>query len=95
MLHPLGDRVLVRPDPAEEKKGLLYLAPSADPPTRGTVVAVGPGRYDDAGRCVPMSVEAGERVFYGRFSGIELDDGGEKLIVLRDGDLIAVIGNDG
>ena len=64
---PLLDRVLIRPDPVEEKMGSILMPDHLQSrPRRGTVLAVGPGRYDAEGALVPMGLKGGERVVFAR-----------------------------
>lgn len=90
-LVPLGDRVLVKPDDAPEKQGMIFV-PSAGQikPTRGTVIAVGAGRYEN-GQLVAVGVEEGERIIYSKFAGAEIESNGEKLLCLRESDIMFVI----
>ncbi|MCB1316290.1 MAG: co-chaperone GroES [Leptospiraceae bacterium] len=91
-IKPLGDRVLVKPlEDTEEKIGSLYVPDSAkEKPQEGTVKAVGPGRTED-GKVVAPSVKVGDRVLYGKYSGTEIKQGGEDLLIVRESDILAVI----
>ena len=73
-LKPLADRVLVKPDEAEQKTASgLYIASNAqEKPQRGTIVAVGAGKVNDKGERVPMDVKVGDVVIYGKFGGNEV-----------------------
>ncbi len=92
-LKPLGDRVLVKPDAAEEKTASgLYIASNAqEKPQRGTVVAVGTGKLNDAGERLPMDVKVGDVVIYGKFGGNEVKVDGEDYLLLRADDIYAVV----
>lgn len=92
-LRPLGDRVLVKPDKAEEKTaGGLYISSGAqEKPQRGTVVAVGAGKLDDDGDRIPMDVKVGDVVIYGKYGGNEVKVDGEDYLLLRADDIYAVI----
>lgn len=92
-LKPLGDRVLVKPDAAEEKTASgLYIASNAqEKPQRGTVVAVGTGKLTDAGERLPMDVKVGDVVIYGKFGGNEVKVDGEDYLLLRADDIYAVV----
>ena len=92
-LKPLGDRVLVKPDAAEQKTASgLYLASNAqEKPQRGEVVAVGAGKLNDAGERMPMDVKPGDHVIYGKFGGNEVKVDGEDYLLLRADDIYAVI----
>ncbi|MBR3326055.1 MAG: co-chaperone GroES [Atopobiaceae bacterium] len=92
-LKPLGDRVLVKPAPKEEKTATgLYISSGAqEKPQRGEVIAVGAGKVDDKGERIPMDVKVGDQVFYGKFGGNEVKVDGEDLLLLRADDIYAVI----
>ncbi len=92
-LKPLGDRVLVKPAPKEEKTATgLYISSGAqEKPQRGEVIAVGAGKMDDNGNRIPMDVKVGDQVFYGKFGGNEVKVDGEDLLLLRADDIYAVI----
>ena len=92
-IKPLADRVVVKAlEEAEQMRGTLYIPDTAkEKPQEGEVVAVGPGKLSDEGARIPMDVSAGDRVLYGKYSGTEVTvDGGEYLI-LREGDILAVV----
>ena len=88
-VKPLSDRVLVLPNPAEEKTvGGLYIPDTAkEKPLSGKVVAVGPGTKD-----VTMEVKEGDTVLYGKYAGQELVVDGVEYLMMRQSDLLAVIG---
>lgn len=93
-LKPLSDRVIVRPLEAEEKTaGGLYIPDSAkEKPQQGEVVAVGPGKVADDGKNIAMEVKVGDKVLYGKYSGTEVTAAGEDYLIMREGDIFAVIG---
>ena len=93
-IRPLQDRVIVRRVKEEEKtRGGLYIPDTAkEKPQQGEIVAVGPGKYDENGKRVPMDVKAGDKVLYGKYSGTEVTVEGEQLLILRESDVLAVIG---
>ena len=86
-IKPLSDRVLVLPNPAEEKTaGGLFIPDTAkEKPLVGKVVAVGPGTAD-----VKMEVKEGDTVLYGKFAGTELNIDGEDYLIMRQNDILAV-----
>jgi chaperonin GroES len=90
---PLADRVVVKPlEEAESMRGGLYIPDTAkEKPQQGEVTAVGPGRVED-GKRVPMEVKVGDRVLYGKYSGTEVTIDGEQRLILRESDVLAVIG---
>lgn len=88
MVKPLSDRVLILPNPAEEKTaGGLYIPDTAkEKPLAGKVVAVGPGTKD-----VTMEVKVGDEVLYGKYSGQELTIDGVEYLMMRQADILAII----
>ena len=93
-VKPLADRVVVRAlEETEQMRGGLYIPDTAkEKPQQGEVIAVGPGKFDDKGNRVPMDVKAGDRVLYGKYSGTEVAVGDGHLIILRESDVLAVLG---
>lgn len=91
-IHPLEDRVVIRPaDEAAQMRGGLYIPDTAkEKPQQGEVMAVGPGRTED-GKRVPMEVKTGDKVLYGKYSGTEVTIDGEQLLILRESDILAVV----
>ena len=92
-LKPLGDRVLVKPAPKEEKtsSGLYISSGAQEKPQRGKVIAVGEGKRDQDGNRIPVDVKAGDEVFYGKFGGNEVTVDGEDFLLLRADDIYAII----
>ena len=92
-LKPLGDRVLVKPAPKEERTATgLYISSGAqEKPQRGTVVAVGAGKMNEAGERIAMDVAVGDEVYYGKFGGNEVKVDGEDYLLLRADDIYAII----
>lgn len=91
-IKPLGDRVVVRPEEAEEKtqSGLIIPDTAKEKPQRGTVVSVGPGRVED-GKKIEMSVGQGDKVLYGKYAGTEITLDGEDLLIMRESDILGII----
>lgn len=91
-LKPLGDRVIVKQDEAEETTaGGLILAPDAkEKPQTGVVLKVGEGKLDKDGNLVPVPVKEGDRVLYGKYGGTEVKVNGEEVMILRSEDIYAV-----
>jgi len=86
-IKPLGDRVLVLPAPAEEKIGGIIIPDTAkEKPLRGIVKAVGKGTKDEE-----MILKEGDEVLYGKYSGTELEFDGEKYLMMRQSDVLAVL----
>ena len=92
-LRPLQDRVIVKQQEAEEKtKSGIYLPDAAkEKPTTGKVIAVGPGKLDDNGKPMELAVRAGDTVYYGKWSGTEVEVDGTKYVILRETDLLGVL----
>lgn len=92
-MKPLDDRVVVEQHKAEEKTsgGIVLPEQAKEKPTRGTVVAVGPGKMLDSGNRGVMCVKVGDDVFYGKYAGNEVDIDGKKYTVVRETDLLAVV----
>ena len=91
-LKPLGDRVIIKQDEAEETTASgLYLATEAkEKPQTGTVLAVGEGKLDKDGKLIPVPVTEGDKVLYGKYGGTEITVDGEDVMILRADDLYAV-----
>ncbi len=85
-IQPLADRVLIQPAAAEEKTigGIIIPDSAKEKPLRGKVLAVGTGTKDEA-----MVLKAGDEVLYGKYSGTELEFDGEKLLIMRQSDVLA------
>ena len=92
-LKPLGDRVLVKPAPKEEKtsSGLYISSGAQEKPQKGEVVAVGAVKLNDKGERLPIDVKVGDQVFYGKFGGTEVKVEGEDYLLLRADDIYAVV----
>jgi chaperonin GroES len=92
-LKPLADRVIVRQSDAEEKtaSGILLPDSAKEKPTKGKVVSVGPGKFDEHGKRMELGVRAGETVYYGKYSGTEVEVDGEKFVILRESDVLGVL----
>jgi chaperonin GroES len=91
--RPLHDRVVIRRVEEEQKtKGGLIIPDTAkEKPMQGEVLAVGPGARDDKGDLVPMGVEVGDRVLFGKWSGTEVKLDGEELLIMKESDLMGVL----
>ncbi|MFD1882549.1 co-chaperone GroES [Paracoccus pacificus] len=91
---PLHDRVVVRRVQSDEKtKGGLIIPDSAkEKPAEGEVVAVGEGARKDSGELIAPSVKAGDRVLFGKWSGTEVTLDGEELLIMKEGDIMGIIG---
>ena len=87
-IKPLSDRVLIQPNPAEEKTaaGLIIPDTAKEKPLAGKVVAVGPGTSE-----VKMEVKVGDQVLYGKYAGTEVTFEGETYLIMRQSDIFAII----
>ena len=88
-IKPLADRVLVVPAPAEERTigGIIIPDTAKEKPLKGEVVAVGNGTKDE-----DMVVKVGDTVLYGKYAGTELELDGNKYLIMRQSDILAVLG---
>jgi chaperonin GroES len=92
-LTPLADRVIVKPiDEPETKKGGIIIPDTAkEKPQQGEIIAVGPGRRNDAGERITPDVKKGDRVLFGKYAATEYTIGNEKLYVMKEDDIIAIV----
>jgi chaperonin GroES len=93
--RPLHDRVVVRRIEAEEKTsgGIIIPDTAKEKPLEGEIVAVGAGARDDSGTLVELSVKAGDRILFGKWSGTEVKIDGEDLLIMKESDILGVIDN--
>ena len=94
-ITPLGTRVLVkRIEPAEQKsEGGIFLPDTAkEKPQEGEVIAVGNGKILDNGTKVPLDVKAGDKILFGKYSGTDIKIDNEEYLILREDEVLAVIG---
>ena len=91
--RPLGDRVLVKRVEEEQKtKGGIIIPDTAkEKPQQGEVIAVGPGGRDDSGKVVSLDVKKGDRILFGKWSGTEVTINGDKLLIMKESDVLGVI----
>jgi chaperonin GroES len=92
-LRPLGDRVVVRPTPAEEttKSGIVIPDTAKEKPQEGTILAVGPGRVLDDGKHEQIDLKRGDKVLYAKYAGTEFKLDGEDLLIIGHKDILAVV----
>lgn len=92
-LQPLADRVVVQRDEAEERtEGGLFLPDKArEKVNRGRVIAVGPGKLDDTGQRIPLSVKVGDHILMNKYGGEELKVEDSEYVLVREDDILAVI----
>jgi chaperonin GroES len=93
-IKPLEDRIVVKPLDAEQTtaSGLVIPDTAKEKPQEGEVIAVGPGARDESGKLVPLDVKAGDRILFGKWSGTEVKLNGEDLLIMKESDIMGVIG---
>ena len=92
--RPLHDRVLVRRVEAEEKSagGIIIPDSAKEKPAEGEIVSVGSGTKAEDGKITPLDVKAGDKVLFGKWSGTEVKLDGEDLIIMKESDILGIIG---
>jgi chaperonin GroES len=92
-LRPLGDRVVIEPTPREEmtKSGIVLPDTAKEKPQEGTILAVGPGAFDNDGKRVPIDVKTGDKVLYAKYAGTEFKIEGEELLIVSQKDILAIV----
>lgn len=93
-IQPLGDRVVIKAVPQEEKTKSGIIMPDTatkEKPQEGEVLAVGPGRLEKGER-IPLDVKVGDRVIYSKYAGTEVKYEGEEYLILRESDILAILG---
>src|SRR3974377_775457 len=91
--RPLHDRVVVKRIDAEEKSagGIIIPDTAKEKPSQGEVIAVGPGGRDEAGKLVPLDVQGGNRVLFGKWSGTEVKIDGVEYLIMKESDIMGVL----
>ena len=91
---PLHDRVVVRRVDSEEKSagGIIIPDTAKEKPSEGVIEAVGPGARDETGKIVPLDVKIGDRILFGKWSGTEVKLDGKDLLIMKETDIMGVIG---
>jgi len=91
--RPLHDRVVVKRIEAEEKSsgGIIIPDTAKEKPQQGEVIAVGPGGRDEAGKLIPMDVQVGDRVLFGKWSGTEVKIDGDEFLIMKESDIMGVL----
>ncbi len=94
-LKPLGSRIVIEPLESEDvTAGGIFLPETAkEKPQKGTVLAIGPGDRDEAGKRIALDVKVGDVVLFAKYSGTEVKVDGKKLIILRESDVLAIVLN--
>jgi len=92
-IRPLDDRLVVKQAEAETKtaSGIFLPEGAKEKPTRGKVIAAGPGKMLDSGKRAPIAVSVGDEVYYGKYAGTEVKVNDEKFVILRESDLLGVV----
>lgn len=92
-IQPLGDRVVIKALPLEEKtkSGIIMPDTAKEKPQEGEVIAVGPGRTEKGER-IALDVKVGDRVIYSKYAGTEVKYDGEEYLILRESDILAILG---
>jgi len=92
-IKPLSDRVVIKAQEAEEKtaSGIILPDTAKEKPQIGEIVATGPGKVNESGNLVKMSVKKGDKVLYGKYSGTEISHNGDDLLIMRESDILAVV----
>ena|SRR5690349_5395121 len=91
--RPLHDRVVIRriKEDTKTKGGILIPDNAREKPVQGVVIAIGPGRRDEAGNLIPIDVRAGETILFGKWSGTEVKIDDEDLLIIPESDIMGVI----
>ena len=92
-LRPLGDRVVIQPTPREEmtKSGIVLPDTAKEKPQEGSVLAVGPGAFDNDGKRIAIDVKKGDKVLYAKYAGTEFKVEGEDLLIVSSKDILAIV----
>ncbi|MCJ7513768.1 MAG: co-chaperone GroES [Anaerolineales bacterium] len=93
MLKPLGDRLVVKPLEGEDvtPSGIVLPETAKEKPQKGEVLAVGPGARDEDGKRITMDVAIGDKVLFAKYAGTEFKLEGEKVLILRENDILAIL----
>jgi len=91
--RPLHDRVVVKRIEAEEKTtgGIIIPDTAKEKPSQGEITAVGPGGRDEAGKLIPIDLQVGDRVLFGKWSGTEVKLDGQELLIMKESDIMGVL----
>jgi len=92
--RPLHDRVVVKRLEGEEKTkgGIIIPDTVKEKPQEGKIIAVGPGGRDETGKLIPLDVKAGDSILFGKWSGTEVKIDGEDLLIMKESDVLGVVG---
>ena len=91
--RPLHDRIVVKRIEAEEKTagGIIIPDTAKEKPSQGEVIAVGPGGRDEAGKLIPIDIQVGDRVLFGKWSGTEVKIDGAEYLIMPESDIMGVL----
>jgi chaperonin GroES len=91
--RPLADRVVIRrvDEETKTKGGIIIPDTAKEKPQEGEVVAVGPGDWDDDGKRIPVSVQVGDRILFGKWSGSEVKIDGDELLIMKESDILGIL----
>ncbi|KYK50354.1 co-chaperone GroES [Bradyrhizobium liaoningense] len=91
--RPLHDRVVVKRIDADEKTvgGIIIPDTAKEKPSQGEVIAIGPGGRDETGKLIPIDIEVGDRVLFGKWSGTEVKIDSEELLIMKESDIMGVL----
>jgi chaperonin GroES len=92
-VKPMEDRVILKPMEAEQKTagGIIIPDNAKEKPQKGEIIAVGPGKVNDKGAKIEMTLKKGDKVLYGKYSGTEITIDGQEYLIVRESDVLAVI----
>ena len=92
-IKPLGDRIVVKPLEQEEKtaSGIILPETAKEKPQEGEVLAVGPGRFDEKGKRIPMDVGVGDIILFAKYAGTEIKIKEEKYLIFRESDVLGIV----
>ena len=93
-IKPLNDRVLVVREEEEQKSagGIIIPDTAKEKPSEGKVVAVGKGKLDESGKRIALEVKKGDRILFGKYSGTEVKMEGDEYLIMREDDVLGIIG---
>jgi len=91
--RPLHDRVVVKRIDAKEKTagGIIIPDPAKEKPSQGEIIAVGPGGRDESGKLVPLDVQVGNRILFGKWSGTEVKIDGVEYLIMKESDIMGIL----
>ena len=91
--RPLHDRVVVERIDADTKStgGIIIPDSAQEKPSQGKIVAIGPGGRDESGKLIPIDLEVGDRVLFGKWSGTEVKLDGQELLIMKEADIMGVL----